>query len=189
MEILASLTGQELVYERLSDAVGISKDTVKSWRGVLEMGGIIHLLPAFYNSAIKRSIKRPKLYFCDTGLACYLAKVFDPESLRVGYLNGPMVETYIVNEILKSYSNNSEKAGFYYYRDTNNNEIDLIVLRDGRLTLIECKAGMSYNASDVKAFSRIKGGQYEIAPSCIICLTEQAYPLKDGVYAIPVTSI
>lgn len=143
----------------------------------------------FERSNIKRIIKRPKLYFCDTGLACYLAKIFDAETLHAGYLNGPMVETFIINEIMKTYSNNTEEAGFYYYRDSENNEVDFIILRDAKLTLVECKAGMTYHSADVKAFSRLDKSDYEVGPSCLICLSEKAYPLKPGVYALPITSI
>ena len=122
-------------------------------------------------------------------LACYLAKVFDAQTLRVGYLGGHMVETFFINEIMKSYSNNTEEAGFYYYRDSQKHEIDLLILRDGRLSLIECKAGMTYDSTDVKAFSRLEKSDYEVGPSCIICLTDRAYPLKPGVYALPISSI
>lgn len=190
MEYLASITGQELVYDKISSAIGISIHTVQSWIGVLAAGGLIHLLqPYSERSNVKRIIKRPKIYFCDTGLACYLARIFDADTLRAGYMNGPMVETFIVNEILKSYSNNTEEAGFYYYRDSQNNEIDLIILKNAELSLIECKAGMSYDPTDVKAFSRLERSDYKIGQSCLICLSEKAYPLKPGVYALPISSI
>lgn len=146
MGVAASLTGQELVYETLCKAVGISKPTAESWLGLLRLGGIVHLLPSYSDrSMVKGAVRRPKLYFCDTGLACYLARIYDAETLRAGYLGGPMVETYIVNEIMKSYSNNTENAGFYYFRDKNGNGVDLVMVRDGRLSLIECKAGTNYD--------------------------------------------
>ena len=190
MEYLASVTGQELVYDSIAGAIGVSVHTIQSWLGVLVAGGIVRLLqPYFERSNVKRIVKRPKIYFCDTGLACYLAKVFDAQTLRVGYLGGHMVETFVVNEIMKTYSNNTEEAGFYYYRDSQRYEIDLLILRDGRLSLIECKAGMTYDSSDVKAFSRLENSDYEVGPSCIICLTDRAYPLKPGVYAFPISSI
>lgn len=190
MEHLASSTGQELVYDKISGTVGVSIHTVQSWIGALAAGGLIRLLqPYSERSNVKRIIKRPKIYFCDTGLACYLAKIFDADTLRAGYMNGPMVETFIVNEILKSYSNNTEEAGFYYYRDSQNNEIDLILLRNAELSLIECKAGMSYESTDVKAFSRLERSDYKVGQSCLICLSEKAYPLKPGIYALPISSI
>lgn len=190
MEYVASITGQELVYDSISNALGVSIPTVQSWMGVLVTGGIVHLLqPYFERSNVKRTVKRPKIYFRDTGLACYLARIYDLETLRAGYLNGPMVETFIVNEIMKSYSNNTEEAGLHYYRDSSKNEIDLVILRNARLTLVECKAGMTYDHTDVKAFHRLDGSDYEVGPSCLICLTYKAYPIRDGVYALPISSI
>lgn len=140
-------------------------------------------------STVKRIVRYPKMYFCDTGLACYLAKIFDYRTLMAGYLKGPMIETFMVNEILKSYKNNSEEARFFHYRDSQMNEIDLIILREGKLTLVECKSGITYGSSDIKAFARLENSDYEIGPSCLICLTEKAYPIRDGVYALPITSI
>ena len=75
MEYLASITGQELVYDSISKAIGVSIHTIQSWLGVLVAGGIVRLLqPYFERSNVKRIVKRPKIYFCDTGLACYLAR-------------------------------------------------------------------------------------------------------------------
>ncbi|MCL1811486.1 MAG: DUF4143 domain-containing protein, partial [Methanomassiliicoccaceae archaeon] len=96
---------------------------------------------------------------------------------------------FIVNEILKSYKNNREEAGFFYYRDSQMNEIDLMILRDGKLSLIECKSGITYDATAVRAFGRMDQSDYAVGPSCLICLTEKAYPLKEGVYALPLTAI
>ncbi|MDR3206138.1 MAG: DUF4143 domain-containing protein [Candidatus Methanoplasma sp.] len=186
----ASLTGQELVYDMIANAVGVDVKTVQSWIGVLAAGGVIHLLqPYSAGSTVKRIVKRPKIYFCDTGLACHLAKVTDAATLRAGYLKGPMTKTFIVNEIMKSYRNNREEAGFYYYRDSSMNEIDLMILRNGMLSLIECRSGMTFDASDVKAFGRMEKSDYTVGPSCIICLTERPYPITKGVYALPITSI
>lgn len=190
LEITASLTGQELVLETISNAVGVSKPTVSSWIGILQTSGLIHLLkPYSETSAIKRNIKRPKLYFTDTGLACYLADIFDPKTLRSSYLGGPVMETYMVNEIIRSYPNNREAAGFFYYRDPANNEVDPIIQRNGRLHLIECKSGITYGSGDVKAFSRPDRSNFEIGISGLVCLTEKVYPIKKDVYAFPVTSI
>ncbi len=191
LELTASLTGQELVYESISDAVGIDGKTVKSWIGVLERSGIIYLLKPYTDGSPvrrRRRTKRPKMYFWDTGLACHLAKVTDAASLKAGYLRGPMVETYIVNEIMKSHSNNGANTGFHYFRDQGS-EIDLVMVSDGMLTLVECKSGMTYDAKDVKAFDRLDRSLLKIGPSCLVCLTEKMYPLRKNVYALPVTSI
>ncbi len=190
LELMASLSGQELVYNRISNSLGISVKTAESWVGVLATGGIITLLEPYCDrSKLKRIVRRPKMYFCDTGLACFLARVCDPESLRAGYLSGHFVETYIVNEIMKSCKNNRDFPGLYYYRDSEMNEIDLMILRNGTFSLVECKAGISYGAEDVKAFRKMKKSGFKIGHSCIICMTDTGYPVAENVYALPIASI
>ncbi|WP_084266160.1 ATP-binding protein [[Mycoplasma] testudinis] len=136
-QMIASLTGKELNYSQLSKQVGVSVNTIKSWVSVLETSSIIHLLQPFYEaSIIKRVTRRPKLYFNDTGLACYLARLIDPKTLAKSYFSGFFVETYMINEIMKSYQNTNTPAAFYYYRDSNQNEIDLVIQRNGVLEVM-----------------------------------------------------
>lgn len=192
MTVLASLTGQELIYENLANEIGVDKKTIQSWISVLLAGHIIHLLEPYYeNSVTKRVIKRPKIFFSDTGLACYLARVNSPETLKNSYLKGHMVETYIINEIIKSYKNNHKDidATFYYYRTFEKDEIDLIILCDGSLSLIECKSGEEYKKSDTKVFDDLKDTKFILKKSAIICTTHTIYPLGENCFVIPITSI
>jgi len=190
MQVLASMTGQELVYENISKSVGIDVKTMKQWISVLIAGDIVFLLePYSSTSTVKRVMKKPKIFFRDTGLACYLARITDAKTLTASYLKGPMAETYIVNEIMKTYANRRVNAAFYYFRDYNGVEVDLIIQKDGRLNLIECKGGIDYTGEDTKAFSRLGETREPIGSSCIVCMSELPYPVKDGIYAIPVTSI
>ena len=190
MQLVASLTGQELNYERIGSDVGIDGKTVKEWISVLIAGDIIHLLQPYNDrSTAKRIVKRPKLYFWDTGLACYLSRVLDAESLEAGYLKGPMVETFLVNEVLKTYRNAKLESPFYYYRDSNNAKIDLVMVKDGCVSLIECKSGTQFGWDDIKAMVRGIPTQYPITGRSVLCLTEKLYPIQEGLYALPVTSI
>lgn len=192
MTILASLTGQELIYDNIAREIGVDMKTIQSWTSVLLAGNIIHLLQPYYEESVtKRVIKRPKIYFSDTGLACYLARVNSAETLKNSYLKGHMVETYIINEIIKSYKNNHKDVyvSFYYYRTFEKKEIDLIILEDGNLSLIECKSGESYSKEDVKAFKELKGSKYNITKNAIICTAHSIYPIGEDSYALPISSI
>lgn len=190
MQLIASMTGQGLNYERIASDVGIDGKTVKSWISVLIAGDIIHLLQPYNDrSTSKRIVKRPKIYFWDTGLACYLARVLDADSLIAGYLKGPMTETFMVNEIIKSYRNNKMDSPCYYYRDSNGNEIDMVIVRGGHVSLIECKSGSEFGWNDIKSLDRGIPSQYPITGRCVLCLTEKPYPINDKVYALPITSI
>ena len=190
LEILASLTGQELVYDTIAKAIGVKVDTVQSWISVLAAGEIIYLLQPYNElSIVKRIVKRPKLYFYDTGLACYLARLNNEEVLKKSIFAGRFVETYIVNEIKKSYRNNGIRDNFYYYRDNNQNEIDLIILDNGELHFVECKSGVSYSKKDVKAFKQLKNSEYIKGSSCILCNTETVYSIDEDVYVLPISAI
>ena len=190
MQLLASLTGEELVYDNLAKLVGVDKKTIVNWISILEASNIIYLLQPYYElSLTKRVVKRPKIYFKDTGLACYLAKLGDPKSLAVSHFAGHFVETYVINEIIKSYENTESYAEFYYYRDNDQNEVDLIIQSNGELTLIEIKSGMNFNNSSIKGFKALEGSKYKINKSCIICLSTDIYKINDNVYALPISVI
>ncbi len=190
IEILASQTGEELVYDTIAKAVGVKVETIKSWVSVLMAGDIIYLLQPYNElSIMKRIVKRPKIYFSDTGLAAYLARLNNPEVLQRSLFKGRFVETYIINEIRKSYRNNCLDDTFYYYRDTNQNEIDLVILKGGVLHFVECKSGVEFSNKDVKAFKQLAKTNYEIGNSCIICNTSTIYKIDNKTYVLPITSI
>ena len=192
MTVLASLTGQELIYDNLAKEIGVDVKTIQSWTSVLIAGNIIHLLEPYYeNSVTKRVIRRPKMYFSDTGLACYLARVNSAETLKNSYLKGHMVETYIVNEIIKGYKNNRKDAdtSFYYFRTFEKHEIDLIILHDGVLSLIECKSGEKYGKEDAKDFYELKGTKYKLQKTAIICTTQTIYSIGNDSYVLPISCI
>lgn len=190
MELIASLTGEELVYDNIAKIIGVDKKTIMSWVSALIAEDIIYMLEPYSEISIsKRIVKRPKLYFTDTGLACYLAKLNSGEILQASTFSGRFVETYIINEIKKSYVNNGLQPNFYYYRDNNMNEIDLVIIQDGKLNRVECKTGINFNNSAVKGFKQLDGTKYQIGSKVIICNTDTVYPLDDDVYVFPLAGI
>lgn len=113
VELLASLTG--LIYDNISNSICIDIITVKSLISVLMAGDIVSLLEPYHEISIKkRGIKSTKIYFFDTGLASYIARVNSPAMLQASFFNGSFVETCIINEIRKTYLNNGKNPNFYY---------------------------------------------------------------------------
>lgn len=188
MEVLASLTGQELVVNNLAKALGVSSNTISSWLSALIAGDIVYLLEPYHErSVLKRVVRRPKLFFTDTGLAAYLARISNAQTLKNSLFWGHFVETYMVNEIIKSYKNHNKKTNFYYYRDADQKEIDLVMLDGGVLHFVECKAGVSFNKDAVSAFKTLaKNTQYEVGDSAVVCLTNTLYSIDKKIYALPV---
>ncbi len=190
VKILASNTGEELIYDNYAKNVGVSTNTIKAWVSVLIKTGIIYLVePYNEGSIVKRVVKRPKMYFFDTGLAAYLCGIDNAETLQRSFLKGRFFETFIFNEIRKSYMNDGQMQSLYYYRDSDQNEVDLILLKDGSLSCIEIKAGQTFNASNTKSFRKLQDTKYEKGKNAIVCTADKISIISDGTFLLPISSI
>ena len=127
---------------------------------MLESSGLVYLLEPYYNNFNKRMIKTPKLYFLDSGLACWLLGWNTPEQLVNGAMWGHIFESSVFAEILKSYYNDGVvKPPLYYYRDADKNEIDLLIENGDTLHPIEIKTSSDPKKSMVKAFHCLNSNQ------------------------------
>lgn len=185
IRVVAARTGQVLKYSELANAVDISEPTAKTWLSVLVSSNIVYLLEPYYRNITKRMTKMPKIYFLDTGLCSYLTGWSSPEVIEKGAMNGAFFETFVVSEILKSYRHNGERPLIYWYRDTQQKEIDLLIERDGKLHPIEIKLTSNPNKSMLKHFSVLDNQGY----GGLICMRESDIPLTEGVSAIPISYI
>ncbi len=190
MKILASNTGEELIYDNYAKNIGVSTNTIKTWVSSLVKTGIIYLVePYNEESIVKRVVKRPKMYFFDTGLAAYLCGIDTPQTLQKSFLKGRFFETFIFNEVRKSFMNAGIMQELYYYRDSDQNEVDLILLVDGVLSCVEIKTGQSFNASSTKSFKKLECTKYEKGKNAIICTADKISILNDGTLLLPLSSI
>ena len=122
-------------------------------------------------------------------MACYLAGIRDEKTLQASFMKGRFVETYIANEIRKSYMNNGIDQPIYYYRDNQQKEIDLVIPHNGTLSLIECKSGINYSYNDVTSFEKLNNTSLQRKTDAIICTTGSPYSIKDNVLVLPVSAI
>ncbi len=187
--ILAARTGQLLNLAEFARDADISANTAKAWLSVLEASGLVYILQPYHTNLSKRAIKSPKLYLLDTGLCAYLTGWSSPETLEAGAMSGPMLETWIVAELLKSYWHHGRQAPFYYYRDKDKKEIDLLIVQDERLYPLEIKKTASPHSGDVQAFQTLARLGLPVGPGGLICLAEQALPLTASATAIPVAAL
>jgi predicted AAA+ superfamily ATPase len=139
--LLAANTSQELNMNKYANDIGVTVKTIKAWISVLEASYIIFLLHAYYKNLGKRIVKRPKLYFYDTGLLCYLTGIDSNTLLNKGPLAGPLFENYIIAEMKKSMVLHNRNSKLYYFRSNLGMEADLILDdKDNRiLDFIEIK--------------------------------------------------
>ncbi|GHV54530.1 ATPase [Synergistales bacterium] len=185
----AAQTGQLLNYSSLARDIGIDVKTAQSWMGILERSGLVYLMRPYSPNITNRIIKTPKMYFLDTGLAAYMTKWLTPESLMNGAVAGAMLETYVVGEILKSYSHNGKEPLMYLYRDANQNEVDVVLEQDGALYPIEIKKTANPGLNDCKSFCSLPKLQKKVGLGAIICLQPERIPLSREVVSIPVWEV
>ncbi|MCL2158649.1 MAG: ATP-binding protein, partial [Oscillospiraceae bacterium] len=183
----ASLTGEMLNMTTMAEMCGKDVKTMRSWLSVLESSGLVYLLEPYYNNFSKRLIKTPKLYFLDTGLACWLLGWNTPEQLNSGAMWGHMFESFVFGEILKSYYNDGiAKPPLYYYRDTDKNEIDLVIADGDMLFPIEIKTTSDPTKSMVRAFrclDSVPGKKTGFG--AVVCLAKERLLLADNVWMLP----
>jgi predicted AAA+ superfamily ATPase len=182
----AARTGQLLNMADLARDADIAPNTAKNWLSILQASGILYLLEPFHSNVTKRLVKGPKLYFLDTGLCAYLTEWSSPETLEAGAMSGAVFETWVVSELLKSYLHNGRCAPFYYYRDKDKKEIDLLIVQDGTIHPFEIKKTASPSRRDIRQFTVLEKLGMPVGPGGIICLAEQPLPLTETNHVVPV---
>ena len=194
---VAARTGELLNYANIAGEIGVSEPTVKNWISILERTGIIFVLQPFSSSALTRTIKTPKVYFRDTGLACYLTRWLTADALKNSAVAGNIFETFVVSEILKSYSNEGKDYRFniFYYRGkdrraSGDNEIDLIIQEDGVLFPIEIKMSGNPKASMAATNQLLdRVPEKKRGMGIILCLIDKKTYLREDLLALPIDYI
>jgi uncharacterized protein len=141
LKMCAVRTGQILNLSSLASDCGVTHNTAKTWISVLEASYILFLLSPHFRNYNKRLIKSPKLYFYDTGLACLLADIQQPQQLMTHPMRGALFETLVVSELIKNRFNRGLLSNLYYWRDSQGHEIDIVIEAGDQLIPIEVKAG------------------------------------------------
>lgn len=201
MIAVAARTGEILNYSNIADEVGKDVSTVKAWISILEASGIIYLLEPYSSAVLRRAIKSPKLYFRDTGLACYLTRWLSTDALAYGAMSGAMFETFVISEILKSFSNAGLDYRYFvsYYRGKDKKkvsrggkemevegEIDFIIEENGVLYPIEIKKSSSVSADMTSAFQVLDSiPEKKRGMGAVVCMCPQPGMLRENVLQIP----
>lgn len=157
LKLCAARIGSLFNASELGAEVGVSSKTISHWLSVLQASYLITLLPPYYENIPKRLVKSPKLYFNDPGLACYLLDIETPQQLDRDKMRGAIFENMIVMEAIKHRYNMGLEGGVFFYRDSNQNEVDLLIKQEGELTAIEVKSSMTYSSSFEKTLTQIEG--------------------------------
>ena len=182
----AARTGQLLNMTDMARDADIAVNTAKNWLSILQASGVVYLLEPYHTNVTKRLVKTPKLYMLDTGLCAYLTEWSSPKTLEAGAMSGAVLETWIIVELLKSYWHNGLQAPFYYYRDKDQKEVDLLIVQDGTIHPVEIKKTASPGKKDVRHFQVLDKLNLPVGDGAIICLATESLPLTESVWSVPV---
>lgn len=187
----AARTGQEVNLADMAKDIEIDRKTADGWLSILVSSGLIYLLRPYSGNTIKRIIKRPKLYFMDTGLACYLTLWNNARSLELSAMAGAMFENYVISEIIKGYANHGidVRSRLCYYRDNNRKEIDLMILENGAIYPIEIKKSADPGKDALKNFGILDSLQEKTGEGAVICMTPMIIPLDEKNKLVPVNCV
>lgn len=190
--VAAARTGSMLDYAAMANETDVTAPTVKQWMSLLVSSGVVFLIEPYFNNALKRVVKTPRMYFADTGLAAWLTRWGTPETLEAGAMSGMFFETWVVSEIYKSYLNAGQRPPLFYYRDSNTREIDLLIFGDNTVCPVEIKKSANPGTAAVKHFVALrplKDGRgplkTEIGPGVVVCLAGTLRPIDADNWAVP----
>jgi len=185
----AAFSGQLLNYADLGSASGVSGTTAKEWLKVLQSMGIVYLLEPFFSNELKRMVKTPKLYFCDTGLCAYLSSWTSRDTLMNGAASGHFFENYVVAEMIRNASYGKTEMSLNFYRDKNKRGIDLLVEIGGELKPFEIKRSASPERKAIRTFGVLEKSDRKVGSGGIICMAETPSPIDANNSLIPVNNI
>ena len=186
---LATRTGSLLNYTDLAKDLGVTGKTVKSWISILEASGQISVLKPYHASLGKRLVKRPKVYFLDTGTLAYLLDIPNHEDVLKGMAGGPMFESAVFGQIVRLFVHRGERPRIYFWRTAAGHEVDFVLEGSGGLIPVEAKqtaTPSAHHASPIESFQRLVGRR--AGKGLVVCLCRERFPLSRTVDAVPLGS-
>lgn len=165
VKLCAGRVGSTVNLESLSSDVGVSQNTIKNWLSLMESSYILFQLQPYFENLGKRLMKAPKIYFLDVGLASYLLGINSTMQISHDRLKGALFENLVITEILKYKYNRGEDSGIYFFRDSNHNEVDIIMTSHDKLIPIEIKSTSTFHNSllkGIKYFQKSAKSRYSV---------------------------
>jgi predicted AAA+ superfamily ATPase len=190
LRALAARTAQLLSLTDLARDLGVALNTVKSWLSVLEATYQVIVLRPYFVNVGKRLVKTPKVYFTDVGTLCYLTGLKDPEHAASGPLGGPIMETAVLLEIIKTLTHRGLEPQVYFWRTSAGSEVDIVVEADGKVVPVEVKLSATPRpamASSIKKFQEDFGDK--AGPGFVVHPGDIRLPLGSSVTALPFTEL
>lgn len=190
LRALASRSAQLLNLTDLARDLGVALNTVKAWLSVLEATYQVIVLRPYFANVGKRLVKTPKAYFTDVGTLCYLTGLKDPEHAASGPMGGPIMETAVLSEIVKTLTHCGIDPQIYFWRTAAGTEVDFIIEAGGRLVPIEVKLSATPRPAMAAAIKSLQEDFGEkVMPGYVVHPGDMRLPLGSNVIALPFSEL
>ena len=184
LELLAARAGALLNLNEIAKECGISFTSARRWLSLLETTRVVYLLRPYHRNITKRVIKSPKVYFTDTGLLAYLLRYPSAAVMRKGPQAGAFFENFIVAEFLKYKLNHNRNFELYFYRDSNKNEIDLLLDFGVSLKLLEIKATATPRPEHLATIKKV-AAEFKAETGYLVALTDKKEKVGESLEVLP----
>ncbi len=169
LSLLASRCGNILNRTDIATPLGVSVPTISEWLSIMEITGQILLIPPYFENFGKRLIKSPKLYFMDSGLLANLLGIESEAMLNRSPFLGPIFETFVASEIVKTQINSGRPKNLYYFRDHQGLEVDFVLPQgDRNLFLVEAQASKTLTPHMGEPLVRLSNTISNYNAECIV---------------------
>lgn len=180
VRLCAARIGSIFNASELSNEIGVSANTILAWLSVLQASYLIFLLPPFYTNTRKRLTKSPKIYFTDSGLAAYLLDIDSPQIMNRDKMRGHLFENMVIINALKAQLNKGKTPQLYFYRDSNGNEVDLLVKNGSAYHCIEIKSSATFHPSFTKGLDHFEKAFPDLVSQKSVVYAGETFPGIDG---------
>lgn len=181
IRLCAARIGSVFVASELSNELGVTVNTISSWLSVLQASYIIYMLPPFFTNTRKRLTKSPKMYFTDSGVAAYLLDIDSPEVMNRDKMRGHLFENMVIMNFMKDRLNKGVNGGMYFYRDSNGNEVDLLVKNGSRYCCYEIKSSATFHLDFTKSLKNFEKNYPQLVKDKSIIYSGTRLPDFEGV--------
>jgi predicted AAA+ superfamily ATPase len=190
LRALAARSAQLLNLAELARDLGVALNTAKSWLAVLEATFQVIILRPYFANVGKRLVKSPKVYFSDVGILCHLTGLKDPDHAAKGPMGGPIFETAVLMEIIKTIMHRGQEPQIYFWRTTAGAEVDIVVAEGTQLIPLEAKLSATPRPAMARSLTVFRKDLEDRATAgYIIHPGEIRLPLSPSVTALPFSDL
>ena len=189
--VLAEHSAQLVNYSGFGAPLGMNHVTARKYLGVFENLFIVHVLPPWYTNTLKRLTKSPKLHFLDAGLLAALRRLTPDRLRRDRAPFGPVLETFVLSELLKLATWADDRYAFSHFRDKQRNEVDIVIENGlGEIVGIEVKASATVSARDFSGLRRLAAGAGDkFVMGLLLYDHDSSVPFGERMAAVPISAL